>query len=593
MLFTKANAFLQFATGETFDIYEFNCRYSILTIANANEVPTAIVRLPVDASTVDGRISTANDILNRFEYYRFNLCAIFCQTTRTVFANPFNTSFVPGNQIHLLFLGFPVAASKVFVGQTPHVEIQLKHWLSFLELTSIFNSAVPSAVVGHFSLFHPNTFLLFGQLSDFGMNLKFLPLLLLQLMYEFVPQNKWDFWWYILLPLLDSIILASIIIGSHYRITRNDPLFLLLGRMARRALLSTNPLLSRIPASFYHIERNPFFLSYLRKIFSSKDSREIAKYYAYTFRKNIAEDIGNFLEVSKDPKQFSSFGKYSVLHLLLAILTHLHCALVPYPLAYGVVPFCLGLQAFWSDKDGPTILPGDILDGGIINRPSAETVPVRASIAVSDYTFHAGSQLEDGRGRNILLSGAYLSRRMMPGVFSVFPLPSFYRDLSNAGILLDPKTQYFLFEALNEMENEKGRIDQGIGREWANYSTIAANIAKFLINQYAQLQYVSNQIQNRALTVTVPFRGDIPPGATIRVRFAHPNDPGPRMLSEVQGTVKDVTYMGGQTYFNTTYTIIGWRTVPELNHPDFSIPYHPIYGVYWVGNYHLATINLP
>jgi hypothetical protein len=65
------------------------------------------------------------------------------------------------------------------------------------------------------------------------------------------------------------------------------------------------------------------------------------------------------------------------------------------------------------------------------------------------------------------------------------------------------------------------------------------------------------------------------------------------MLSEVQGTVKDVTYMGGQTYFNTAYTIIGWRTVPELNHPDFSIPYHPIYGVYWVGNYHLATINLP
>ena len=453
----KVRAFLQFITGETFDIYSFYCRYNIITSVNPSDVPIASVRIPVDVSTVTGSNPGANVILDNFEYFRFNLCAIFCDVARTAFQEPEDTSFTPGAERYLLFIGFPVAASKTFVGEVPSIELQLKHWLAFLDLTNVFNSAIPSGTVGHFSLFHPNTFLLFGDLADFGASLKFLPLTLLNEMYDNVDQSQWDLWWYILFPLLDQILLSSVIIGSYYRITQNDPTFLRLGRLARQALYSTNPLLSKIPISFYNIEYDQLFHRHIRKVTSKSSPSEIAKEFADVLRRNMAEDLGNILEAVREQP------KMSLLQLMVTLLSHFHCALIPYPIAYGVVPFCLGLRSFWSNKPGPTILCGDILDLAISNIPSAEILPVRASVAITDHVFHAGAQLEENKGRNALVGGAYISRRMIPGTFSVFPLPSFYREILNASIILAPTPSKPLFEILNETENAIGEVDQEQG----------------------------------------------------------------------------------------------------------------------------------
>lgn len=37
----------------------------------------------------------------------------------------------------------------------------------------------------------------------------------------------------------------------------------------------------------------------------------------------------------------------------------------------------------------------------------------------------------------------------------------------------------------------------------------------------------------------------------------------------------------------TVYEILGWRTKYEEIHPDFSIPWHPLYGLFFLGKPHI------
>ena len=584
----KPTAFLQFVTGETFDVTSFRCTYNLVLEPNIASLPTAEVQIPTGSSFLTGGADPSKVFANNFEYFRYNLCALFIDIAASSFSNPQNTSLKLGRTRYLVFVGFPIAFGYNTQAERAECTVILAHWLNFLAYPHLFNSAIPSIGTGDFSFFHPNVFALFGFLTGLGLTLEHAPLLLFSQMQEEIDEDKWDLWWHILFPLLDKLITYSIILGSRFRSSRNDPNFLIMGNLARRALWSTNPYLSSIPFSFFNLTNNNRFFKWIRSCDPGISSaREVAREIANIIRRNMVEDIGKFLSyVEEDPDKIKNPSPFTYLQ---TCLLHLHCALVPYPAYYGVVPFALGLSSYWKTEKPITILPGDILNIAVARTPDQKIAPTRILITTTNQTFHAGAALEE-KNQLQTIAGFYRSRRRTTGTVKVVKLPNFYRNVALSGLFLDPTIP--LHEIL-EAEND-AKIDEEVADKVKKSINTSALISRFIADKYAQYQFILEHLQYRLLQITTPFRGDIAPGSTIRILIAHPSyAQDTQAILQLQGTVMTVVYAAGPFGLYSIYTIRGWRVVPEVYHPDFSIVEHPIYDRFWVGNYHLPATAVP
>jgi len=588
MYITKGRAFLQFITGETFDVSRFKCTYDLITEPDVGRIPRAEVTIPLGTSIQTGTTNAGVALVENFEYFRFNICSLFVDTDTAAFQNPQWTNSKIGTYRYQLFVGFPIAVAESFVGQN-EITVVLIHWLAFLAAPYIFNLVIPHLAIGELSRIYPNLGVVVPEDVHILIKLSQIPQALFRKMTREVDRSQWDLWWHVLFPILDIIIRLATVVASRWRVDNRDITFRYLGTLARRALWSTNRVLSSIPIHFSHIENNPEIPKLLRRMLPGYAGgfRKVIRKMVDVIRRNMISDIGTMLAAVQTNEQAQNYA--SPLLFLLTCLQHFHCALVPYPTFYGIIPFCLGLQDYWKPNNKVTVLPGDIYHLNLSRQQDISMLPPRIILAIQPETSSVGNPAEEHLAL-VSVSGFYKSKFWKFGYIRSVILPFFYRNIKSIDIkTIDDDFEKKLLQLANEEEKDLQRRAQ-LRKEDKAISLVA----RIFADLYAHYSYILHQIQNRVIQVTTPFRGDIAPGSTIRIQIAHPYDlTDNRTVCHLQGTVSQVQYLGdSQQGLFSNYTVIGWRILPEVYHPDFSTAIHPIYGTFWKGENHLLSIPL-
>lgn len=604
--------YLRFQSGEEFNVTFAEINYTI------NQVPTARVQIPLgrlflslsENPYLNWPASEGYDILARFNYYRYQLCQLIVDIDYPDDESGDNQPppwSPPGR--YLLFVGFIASAAySLDNNNIPQVELQLKHFLEFLRASSLLNVCTQASNPS--SLAYDPTMLFGGAGSDLNFSAS-------TALYESITTKASDLWYHVLFPVFWMLTNIARLNARNLNLgLDNDATDAILGPIVKRTLSSYFPPCTAIPLWNIPVSLRHAMVDFLIENVFRADS----------FEQNLST---------------------TMLDKLLEICNLFFLCLVPYPNTYAIRPFCLGLiQAYapyrlnqgdpWyqlltlppfnfpspellvgrysfggtlppgfggmtSPPSGPYLDPGF---GGISTTPNdgitftpdsilavhvnrtEPTFNVRGVCVFADYDNYSGLQINnvpEASWENI--GGTYRSLTAGSGQVLFYPAPSYLKfgivDAETSNVFdkdYPPTSRAPMQLSINPM----------------------VQITKFYhmiptLHRFAQYVFILHQLSERVMTVVCPFRGDVAPGSTVRLLI---NDSdyaweSPQLM--LQGTVVSVRYIfpSINQIPTTTYTIVGWRNLFEVYHPDFSIPSHPLYLVHHVGGPHLPFLPKP
>jgi len=248
--------------------------------------------------------------------------------------------------------------------------------------------------------------------------------------------------------------------------------------------------------------------------------------------------------------------------------------IIPYPGFYVVAPVLNGIAAA-----NVAIPPHKILS--IDFSKERPTVPIKEVIVYGGQVPLAGSALENTEEAVYpYILGSYRSS-VDSGVIRFITCPSYLYGFYSVLSLLKP--------AIGGIESPIPTARRPRARAQKQIDQFVQYIQRAL-DLYAKYNFVDSWLLNRSASITVPFRGDIPPGATICAYTsseAYGNVP-------VTGTVRSVTYsISSSDAPKTIYSLRAVRTGIENYMPDLNMTEHPLYLVPFNSPMALKLPHLP
>jgi len=232
--------------------------------------------------------------------------------------------------------------------------------------------------------------------------------------------------------------------------------------------------------------------------------------------------------------------------------------IIPYPNFYVAAPVLNGIAAA-----NVAIPPHKVLSINFsVERPR---VPIKEIIVYGGQVPLAGTALENSEEAVYpYILGSYRST-VDAGVIQFIRCPTYLYGFYSVLSLLKP--------AIGGIESPIPTASRPRRREPKRIDLFVQCVQRAL-NLYAKYNFVDAWLLNRTATVTVPFRGDIPPGATICVHTS--NEPYGNV--PVVGTVKSVTYsISSSDVPKATYSLQAVRTGIENFIVDLNMTEHPLY----------------